>query len=114
LKRFPQGEDEFKVALLDAFDFAPIMRLANAIADRQPIALGQFLERYALFLEFMSKPENRQALAAVNHETRYAMTLNNPFPTMKFSSDLIHQDMMGIIEEMGPSMRGRIATWFLL
>jgi hypothetical protein len=112
--KHPQGEDEFKSALLDTFELPPVERLAGAIAETQPLAFGQLLERYALFLEFMAKSENRDALASVKHEDRYEMSLRNPFPSMTFCSDLIHQDMMGIMEELGPTMRGRIASWFLL
>jgi hypothetical protein len=33
---------------------------------------------------------------------------------MKFSSDLLHNEIMSIMEEMGPAMRARIMGWFLL
>jgi predicted nucleotidyltransferase len=110
----PQGEDAFLKALLDAFDEPPISRLATAICDTQPLALGRLVENYVLFLDFMSKLENREALAKVPHSDRYKMELGNPFPMMKYSSDVIHQEIMSIMEEMGPALRARIMGWFLL
>jgi len=112
--KHPQGEEAFKSALLDAFEKPPVVRLAAAICDNQPLAFGRLIESYALFLEFMSRPENRDALAKVDHASRYAMMVGNPFPMMKYSSDLIHHEMMSIMEEMGPAMRSRIMGWFLL
>jgi len=110
----PQGEEAFKQALLDSFDESPIHRLAVAICHKQPLAFGRLIENYVLFLEFMSKQTHRDELAKVQHAKRYDMTIGNPFPMMKYSSDLIHHEMMAILEEMGPAMRARIMTWFLL
>jgi hypothetical protein len=112
--KHPQGEQAFKDSLLDSFESSPIQRLAAALSEQQPLALGRLLESYALFLEFMSAEENREALRAVQHERRYEMSLANPFPMMKFSSDLLHNEIMSIMEEMGPAMRARIMGWFLL
>lgn len=110
----PQGDEDFKKALLNSFEEPPIHRLAGAICKQQPLAFGRLIENYVLFLEFMSKPLHREELAKVKHAQRYEMNLGNPFPMMKYSSDLIHHEMMAILEEMGPAMRSRIMTWFLL
>jgi predicted nucleotidyltransferase len=110
----PQGDDAFKTALLEEFDKSPVERLATAIGEKQPLALGRLLESYAMFLEFMSTDENRTALAGVKHDARYSMTLDNPFPAMKFNSDLIHSEIMSIIEEAGFNLRSRIMGWFML
>ena len=110
----PKGEAEFQEALLASFGAPPIERLATALARNQPLALGRLLENYSLFLEFMALSANREALKAVPHGDRYNMVLNNPFPAMKFNSDLIHGEIMSIIEELGPAMRSRIMSWFML
>lgn len=111
---FPQGDAHFKAALLASFETSPIERLAASLGETQCLPLGRLLESYALFLDFMSKQGNRDALAKVEHEKRYDMTLGNPFPMMKFNSDLIHTEIMGIIEELGISKRSRIMGWFML
>jgi len=112
-EQHPQGEDIFRNALLDAFEEPPVERLAKSI-NGQRLALGRLLESYAYFLEFMSREENRKALSNVDHEKRYEMVLSNPFPSMKFNSDLIHAEIMAIMEELGVSMRSRIMGWFML
>ncbi|MEO5374940.1 MAG: hypothetical protein H7840_11770 [Alphaproteobacteria bacterium] len=110
----PHGDKFFKDALLDSFDRSPMERLSDALSNEQPLALGQLLETYALYLEFMAHNDRREALKKVEHDSRYDMSINNPFPVMKFSSDIIHKDIMSIIEEMRPAMRSRIMSWFLL
>jgi hypothetical protein len=112
-EQHPQGDDAFRIALLDAFEKPPIVRLAHSI-EGQRLALGRLLESYAYFLDFMSREENRTALSKVDHEKRYEMKLSNPFPSMKFNSDLIHAEIMAIMEELGMSMRSRIMSWFML
>lgn len=110
----PQGEEQFKEALLLAFNMTPIARLAETLGDTQPLALGSLLESYSMFLDFMSNADNRKALSEVEHDKRYEMTLGNPFPMMKFNSDLIHTGIMAIIEDLGISRRSRIMGWFML
>ncbi|WP_135058877.1 hypothetical protein [Paracoccus salipaludis] len=112
--RHPHGDQAFKDALLAAFSKSPIERLADAVLESQPLGLGRLLETYGNFLDFMSRSENRNALADVAHERRYEMELNNPFPTMKFNSDLLHSEIMAILEEAGVSVRSRVIGWFML
>lgn len=113
-EKHPQGEDLFAEALLKAFAKAPIDRLADSLGETQSLALGRLLDSYAVFLEFMSKEQNRSALSKVEHDERYNMDVGNPFPMMKFNSDLIHNEIMAIIEELGISKRSRIMGWFML
>jgi predicted nucleotidyltransferase len=110
----PKGDDSFRSSLLESFGNSPVERLAAALSEKQPLALGRLLESYALYLDFMSRSDNRNALKTVIHEDRYRMELNNPFPVMKFSSDIIHHEIMLILEGMGPALRALIMGWFLL
>lgn len=113
-EKHPHGDGEFKKAVLDAFAKSPTERLADAVMERQPLGLGRLLETYGNFLDFMSRPENRRALAEVVHDERYEMKPGNPFPAMKFNSDLLHAEIMAILEEAGGSVRNRVIGWFML
>ena len=110
----PKGDAAFKQALLEAFAKSPADRLADAIVGTHRPGLGRLLEAYGNFLEFMSRTENRDALAKVKHENRYTMEPGNPFLPMKLNSDLMHTEIMSIFEELGGSARSRIVGWFLL
>jgi hypothetical protein len=101
-------------ALLKVFNDSPVERITSALSKLQPIEVGHLLENYATFLQFMSKLENRQGLAVVEHDNRYEMELGNPFPAMKFNSDLMHRNMTAILDGLSASMRDRIISWFLL
>ncbi|MCC6557875.1 MAG: hypothetical protein IT372_33430 [Polyangiaceae bacterium] len=104
----------YRDAILGALSVAPCARLASALPAPRRDALRQLLESYAWFLEFMGHAENRQALASVPHEDRYAARVDNPFPAMKHNSDLIHREMIGILETLDRPMRHRVLDWFLL
>lgn len=110
----PHGDGQFKAAVLEAFSKSPIERLADAVMKRQPLGLGRLLETYGNFLEFMARDENRKILAKVDHDKRYDMVPGNPFPAMKFNSDLLHSEIMAILEEAGVSVRSRVIGWFML
>lgn len=110
----PDDEDKFISSLLKHLDTSPSERIVNALSKAGRISAGRLLESYALFLEFMSQANNRAALSRVSHSARYAMTLDNPFPSMKFNSDLIHSEIMSIIDELPPGTRRRLIGWFLL
>ena len=112
--KHPHGDQAFKDALLTAFSKPPAERLADAIMESQPLGLGCLLDTYGHFLDFMSSNDNRAALAKVSHEDRYKMNLENPFPMMKFNSDLLHSEIMAILEEVGISVRSRVISWFML
>ena len=111
---FPQGDAEYNDKLRQEFLKPPLVRLGDALLRDQPIVTGRLLEAYAYFLEFMSKRENRQALAKVEHSERYKVGLGNPFPMMKFNSDLLHQHMVQIVNGLPLTTRQRIFDWFLL
>jgi hypothetical protein len=78
--KHPHGEQAFKDSLLDSFESSPIQRLAAALSEQQPLALGRLLESYALYLEFMSSEANREALRAVQHDvaTRCRSAIRSP------------------------------------
>lgn len=111
---FPQGDEEYNNQLRDEFLKSPLERLGGALLGEQPIVVGRLLETYAYFLEFMSSEENRRALSVVKHEQRYRVGLDNPFPMMKFNSDLLHQHMVQIVNGLPLTKRQRILDWFLL
>lgn len=112
--KHPHGDQAFKDALLEAFSKSPTERLADAVLESQPLGLGHLLETYGYFLEFMSSSENRDALARVAHEQRYEMKPGNPFLAMKFNSDLLHSEIVAILEEVGVGVRSRVIGWFML
>ena len=111
---FPQGDEEYNDKLRQEFLRPPLERLGGALFEEQPIVTGRLLEAYAYFLEFMSNKDHRQALSVVKHEQRYKVSLDNPFPMMKFNSDLLHQHMVQIVNGLPLTKRQRIFDWFLL
>ena len=110
----PDGQDAYKTGLLHAFELSPALRLVNSIADEHRGQVGQILERFAWFLEFMSDNGRRKALSKIEHATRYEIDLNNPFPMMKLNSDALHSAMFRLIQEQEAHIRQRIVDWFLL
>jgi len=110
----PLGQTDYVGELLQVFSHTPVERLAGALSPTHPIELGQLLESYFMFLEFMSAEDNRGRLALVEHEKRYDMTPSNPFPTMKFNSEVLHRAMLATIYGLPSSMRDRVIGWFLL
>ena len=61
----------------------------------------------------MSVDKNRIALAKIEHGARYDIDLQNPFPMMKFNSDLLHHHMVRIIDGLPNSTRQHVFDWFL-
>lgn len=110
----PLGSDKYVDGLLVDFEAPPVERLVRALSKTQPMELGRLLESYAMFLQFMSKADNRDALTKVQHDKRYEMELGNPFPAMKFNSDVLHKNMTAVLDGVSASMRDRIISWFLL
>lgn len=104
-------------SVLRELSLPPIERLVNAISLHLPSALpvaAQLLESYAWFLEFMADPGHRDALAKIEHEDRYKCDLANPFPTLKFNSDLLHTRMLTLLDSFPPVFRHRLWSLFLL
>lgn len=113
-EELPLGGSEYVDGLLRILDLSPVERIVQALSETQPVEVGQLLESYSMFLEFMASPQNRAELARVEHTARYNMVTTNPFPTMKFNSDVLHRAMLGTIYALPASMRDRVIGWFLL
>lgn len=62
----------------------------------------------------MSRGDNRAALARVSYEDRYDSSPTNPFPAMKHNSDILHKEMIGLLEAFERPVRHRVLDWFLL
>jgi len=108
------GEAQYFEELLENFSLPPILRIAKVTGDSQKMAVSRLFKHYAYFLEFMSQEKHRSALANVNHDKRYNAEIQNPFPGMKFNSDLMHHNMMQIVEGLNIHIRKRVFDWFLL
>jgi len=100
--------------MLEAFERPPHLRLLGALGAEAAYPARAVLECYAWFLEFMAVPANRQSLANVTHEARYAVSPDNPFPAMKINSDLMHREMIRILDSVDRALRDRVLDWFLL
>ncbi|MDE0378631.1 MAG: DUF294 nucleotidyltransferase-like domain-containing protein [Rhodospirillales bacterium] len=112
-EQFPRGDCGYTSKLLQELEVSPVARLARALKDTQGVELGRLLETYAFFLRFMSEPSHRQRLSDVAHDERYSNLIDNPFPMLKFNSDLLHRHIVSIIEGMQRSTRQRVLDWFL-
>jgi len=109
-----ETNDEHMKAMLDVLGQPPYLRLASALGRQASYAGRTVLESYAWFLEFMAVPDNREALAKVTHAQRYSVSPENPFPAMKVNSDLMHREMIGVLDSVDRALRDRILDWFLL
>ena len=110
----PQGEAEFVRKLRDVFATSPVERLVSISSLRdQRGELEQLLERYAVFLEFMRETSRRKQLEKIEHSDRYSMEGENPFPMLKANSDLLHVQVMRLIDGLSPTSRRRVYDWFL-
>jgi predicted nucleotidyltransferase len=110
----PQGDHAYIAGLLEAFDKSPVQRLFNAVREEQRGNAGRITEPFAWFLEFMAAQAHRDKLAQIAHDTRYEVTLDNPFPAVKFNSDRMHQEILLLIDSLPAYQRHRILSWFLL
>ena len=110
----PQGDDPYIVGLLEAFDKSPAQRLFDAVREEHLGSVGRIVEPFAWFLEFMAARSHRERLTTVDHDKRYEMVLDNPFPAVKFNSDRLHQEMLSLLDSLPAHQRHRILSWFLL
>jgi len=110
----PQGDPAYISGLLDAFDRSPVQRLFNSVREEQRGNAGRITEPFVWFLEFMATHAHRDRLATIAHDKRYEVTLENPFPAVKFNSDRLHQEMLLLIDSLPSHQRHRILSWFLL
>ncbi|MCP4679395.1 MAG: hypothetical protein GY854_28680 [Deltaproteobacteria bacterium] len=113
-RRPGREEDAFRRSLLKDFAKPPCLRLLHAVPKHLRAASGRLLESFAWFLDFMSRSENRAALAAVPYQDRYDVSTSNPFPALKYNSELLHREMLGLLEALDRPLRHRVLDWFLL
>jgi predicted nucleotidyltransferase len=110
----PQGDEPYIAGLLEAFDKSPVQRLFNAVREEHRGNAGRIAEPFAWFLEFTATGAHREKLTQIAHDKRYEMTLDNPFPAVKFNSDRLHEEMLLLIDSLPAHQRHRILSWFLL
>jgi hypothetical protein len=110
----PQGNEPYIEGLLEAFDRPPYQRILDAVDERLRGTAGRVIEPFAWFLEFTADKGRREALGAVQWDTRYDMKVDNPFHAAKFNSDRLHQEMLSLIDSLPADQRQRILSWFLL
>lgn len=115
-EKCPRGKDEYKEALLDAFELNPCLRMAKLVVNRErsKLSAARILECYSIFLEFMSDHTRRSSLSSVSFKDRYKVDSANPFLALKFNSDLLHSHILTLIESLDVEARHRVFDWFLL
>jgi hypothetical protein len=112
--RRAQVDAAYRQAILESLSMPPHLRLVSALPEHCTDALRPLLGSYAWFIGFMGSPENRAALISVPYRDRYAVRVDNLFPGLKHNSDLIHREMLDILETLDRPMRHRVLDWFLL
>jgi hypothetical protein len=110
----PRGERPYEEELLRVFGIPPYMRILEHLGQSHRVEVGRILECFSVFLEFMSCQDRRGNLAKISHESRYMISCDNPFPALKYNSDLMHCYMVDMLNGMNVSARRRIMDWFLL
>lgn len=110
----PSGEEKYIKGLLNAFVKPPILRFFDSIPIGKEVLASKILESFSWFLEFMAIQKHRKELAKIKHSKRYEAIIENPFPTMKLNSDIIHHEMLNIIDSLDNHIRHKIFDWFLL
>ena len=110
----PHGNEIYKQKLLETLDFPPYKRMINSVKEYCPNSLAKLFERFAWFLDFMSEENHRCELSKIEHDKRYENSLKNPFPGLKFNSDILHESMVRIIESLPLDMKRKLMDWFLL
>ena len=115
VQQFPSGRLNYKEAVLDTLSYPPVLRLLRALpSDEFAARIGNILDHYAWFLLFMEAPSNRERLAQIDHDKRFDLTNDNPFPHLKLNSDLMHQAMIKLVDELPATVRDKVFAWFLL
>lgn len=107
-------EAAFVERLLDELRFPPIVRLCHAADILSSVRLAELFERYAFFLEYMASTEHRKALEGINYEERNLIGPQNPYAVVKLNSDLLHREMIRIIDQLPYIARERVIGWFML
>jgi hypothetical protein len=106
-------DDDVKREFLRRVQLPPVRRLIEALPEQLRPACRELVERFQWFLDFMAEAGNRKNLAEVPHKTRHVMSSNNPFPALKLNSDVLHREMLHIIDSLDPPRRRRVLNWFL-
>src|SRR5262249_21944164 len=104
----PQTDDDYIHRLLDEFARPPYVRLFRAVPESQRNQVGRVLEPFAWFLDFMSEPPRREALAKVEFGTRHRLDLHNPFPAVQSNAERMHQEMLTLIDSLEAHLRQRL------
>jgi hypothetical protein len=107
-------EHDVERAFLEKVQQPPLFRLLDALPNQLHPACREFFERFVWFLRFMASPKNRGRLDKVAHEGRHELTEDNPFPALKLNSDVLHREMLHILDSLDPPRRRRVLNWFLL
>ena len=109
-----QEETSYRDGLIEIFGQPPTVRLVQSLPKPLRVAASPILKSFSWFLTFMEKPENREALQRIEHSTRYAPELENPFPALKHNSDVLHQHMIRLLDALDTPTHHRVLDWFLL
>ena len=112
-RRSAEPRAELVDRVLDTIRIPPWGRLIRGLGSSK-YAAGKVLEPYAWFLDFMASKDNREALAKVSYDDRYSTERGNPFPAMKANSDLMHREMITLLDTLDRPTRDRVLDWFLL
>lgn len=112
-RRSAEPKDALIDRVLEVIRLPPFARLICGLGTAKHAA-GRVLEPYGWFLDFMSSKDNRDSLADVRYDDRYDTRRDNPFPAMKANSDLMHREMITVLDTVDRPTRDRVLDWFLL
>ncbi len=107
-------KDDYIDNLIKYFNLPPYIRLFKCLNENQYILGKQLLKCYALYLDFMSKEDNRLKLSKIKHEKRYHECDTNPFPFLKINSDMMHSSILQLIDSLNYKEKQKLLDWFLL
>ncbi|MCF8070066.1 MAG: nucleotidyltransferase domain-containing protein [Desulfobacterales bacterium] len=109
----PKGtEGDYEKEIIKAFKYKPILRLMTTIDNNKKHYFAALLKYYARFLDFMSDQKRREKIKAVTFEDKNDYML--PYLQMKLNSDLLHAEIMKIVDRIDRYRRQKIYDWFLL
>jgi len=109
----PKGtEGRYEEEILKALSYYPVLRVAINLQDNEKHYLASLLQYYARFLEFMADQKRRKHLDSVNFENRKDFDL--PYLQMKLNSDMLHSEIIQIINSIDQYRRNKLFNWFLL
>lgn len=97
-------------SLLETLERTPCQRLLDA-AGPAGEATAEILDRYAMYLDRMSKGEIRQHLRGIVHEHRDGDPV---YAALQENSRRLHVAMLRLLEQLQPEVREKVLDWFLL